>query len=87
VILTTMYLVSAKNIDSWRTRKVDLKCAFPLDVSMVPSSAITVTTDSERLTSDVFSLSKIVRLKNFEFITDYFGGLSLSPWRGPIFMG
>jgi hypothetical protein len=25
---------------------------------------------------------KIVRLENFEFITDYFGSLSLSPKRG-----
>jgi hypothetical protein len=49
---------------------------------MVPSSVITVTADGECLTCSGFSLDKIVRLGNFEFISDYFGGLSLSPKRG-----
>jgi hypothetical protein len=49
---------------------------------MVPSSAITVIADNERLTCGGFSLSETVRLRNFEFIADYFGGLSLSPRRG-----
>jgi hypothetical protein len=49
---------------------------------MLSSFAITVTNDSERLTCDGFSLGKIIRLRIFEFITDYFGGLSLSPRRG-----
>jgi hypothetical protein len=34
------------------------------------------------LTCGGFSLSETVRLGNFEFIADYFGGLSLSPSRG-----
>jgi hypothetical protein len=29
-----------------------------------------------------FFLSKTIHIRNFEFITDYFGGLSLSPRRG-----
>jgi histidinol-phosphate/aromatic aminotransferase/cobyric acid decarboxylase-like protein len=35
--LTTLYLVDAKNIDSWHVRKWDLQRAFPLDVPMVRS--------------------------------------------------
>jgi hypothetical protein len=58
------------------------KCAFPLDVPMVSSSAITIATDSERLTCDLFSLAKIIHLGNLEFIVNYFGDLSLSPRRG-----
>jgi hypothetical protein len=49
---------------------------------MVPSSAITVVADNERLTCGGFSLSETVHLRNFEFIADYFGGLRLSPRRG-----
>jgi hypothetical protein len=49
---------------------------------MVPSSVITIATDGECLTCDGFSLGKTIHLGNFEFITDYFSGLSLSPRRG-----
>jgi hypothetical protein len=45
---------------------------------MVPSSAITITTDGECLTCSGFSLGKPIRLGNFNFIADYFDGLSLS---------
>jgi hypothetical protein len=51
---------------------------------MVSSSAITIASDGERLTCGGFSLSEAVRLGNFEFITDYFGALSLSPRRGDV---
>jgi hypothetical protein len=78
VNLTTLYLVGAKNTNNWCTRKGDLQRAFPLDVLMVPSSAIDVMADGERLTCGGFSLGKTVRLENFEFNADYFGGLSLS---------
>jgi hypothetical protein len=57
---------------------------------MVPSSTIIVTTNDEHLTCGGFSLGETVCLRNFEFITDYFGGLSLSPKRGDegaVFMG
>jgi hypothetical protein len=80
--LTTLYLVDVKNTDSWRARKGDLQCAFPLDVSMVLSSAIAIAADGESLTCDGFSLGKTVCLRNYVFIADYFGGLSLSPRRG-----
>jgi hypothetical protein len=59
-----------------------LRRAFPLYVPMVPSSAIAVTADGERLTCGGLSLSKTIHLGNFEFITDYFGSLRLSPMRG-----
>jgi hypothetical protein len=68
-----------ENTESWHARKGDLQRAFPLDVSMVPSSTITITADGERLTCDGFSLGEPIHLGNFELITDYFGGLSLSP--------
>jgi hypothetical protein len=57
---------------------------------MVPSSALTVSVDGEHLMCDDFSLSKTVHLGIFEFIVDYFSGMSLSPRRndsGTAFMG
>jgi hypothetical protein len=48
-ILTTLYLAGLKNIDSWRARKGDLQRAFPLDVSMVPSSTLIITVDGKHL--------------------------------------
>jgi hypothetical protein len=48
---------------------------------MVPSSALTITIDGTHLTCGGFSLGEIVHLGSFEFIADYFGGLSLSPRR------
>jgi hypothetical protein len=49
---------------------------------MVPSSVLTFSVDGEHLTCCGFYLGESVHLRNFEFITDYFGGLSLSPRRG-----
>jgi hypothetical protein len=49
---------------------------------MIPSSVITIAANSERLMCDGFSLGETVHLGNFEFIADYFGGLSLFPRRG-----
>jgi hypothetical protein len=46
--------------------------------------------DDKRLTCGGFSLGEPVRLGNFEFITDYFSGLSLSPRgsdEGVVFVG
>jgi hypothetical protein len=83
-------LASAEKTDSWHARKGDLQHAFPLNISMVPSSAITVAVDGEPLTCSGFSLGEIVHLGSFEFTADYFGGLSLSPRRGDLaasFMG
>jgi hypothetical protein len=52
------------------------------EVLMVPSSLITVAAEGECLTCGGFSLGKPVHHRNFEFITDYFRGLSLFPKRG-----
>jgi hypothetical protein len=83
-------LVNAQNTNSWCTKKGDLQCAFPLDVPMVPSSTIIIATDVEHLTCGGFPLGKTIRLGSFEFIANYFCGLSLSPRRGDLgaaFMG
>jgi hypothetical protein len=45
---------------------------------MVPSSALTIVANGEHLSCDVFSLSKTICFGSLEFITDCFGGLSLS---------
>jgi hypothetical protein len=81
VILTTLFLLVQKNTDSWRARKGDLQYTFPLDVPMVTSSALAITGDSEHLSCGGFSLDETIHFGSLEFIADYFGGLSLSPWR------
>jgi hypothetical protein len=55
---------------------------FSSGVPMVPSSMIFVAAYGECLTCGGFSLSETVRPGSFEFIADYFRGLSLSPRRG-----
>jgi hypothetical protein len=62
-ILSTLYLISAKNIGSWHSRMGDLQCAFSLDVLIVPSSSIVVITDSERLVGSGFSLGETICLE------------------------
>jgi hypothetical protein len=57
---------------------------FPLDVLMVPSSVLGVSTDGECLMCGGFSLDETIQLHCFEFIADYFGGLSLSPTRNDL---
>jgi hypothetical protein len=57
---------------------------------MVPSSTIAVIADGESLTCGGVSHGETVCLKNFDFIADYFSGLSLSHRRdneGNAFMG
>jgi hypothetical protein len=80
-ILTTMYFTATENTDSWHARKGDLQHAFPLDVSMVYSSMLAVSTDGECLTCSDFSLGETVHFGSLEFIVDCFGDLSLSPSR------
>jgi hypothetical protein len=57
---------------------------------MVLSSALAIASDAECLTYGGFSLGETIHLGSFEFITNYFGGMSLSPRRGSLgatFMG
>jgi hypothetical protein len=79
VILTTLYLTGAKLTDSWCARMGDLQRATLLDVSMVPSSSIAIIADGECLACGGFSFGEPILLGNFEFIVDYFSGLSPSP--------
>jgi hypothetical protein len=51
---------------------------FPLDVLMVDSSMLAVTTDSERLTCGGFYLGETICFGSLEFIIDCFGSLSFS---------
>jgi hypothetical protein len=51
---------------------------------MVHSSALTVFADGEHLACDGFSLNETVHLRSYEFIIDYFIGLSLSPRRNDL---
>jgi hypothetical protein len=74
-------LAGVENIDSWHARKGDLQRAFPLDVPMVPSSPLAATANGECLSRDDFSLGETIRFGSLDFITDCFGGRSLSPWR------
>jgi hypothetical protein len=90
VILTTLYLAGARNTNSWHSRKGDLLRTLPLDVSIVSLSSFTVSGDGERLMCGGFSLSETIHLGSFDFIADYFGGLSLPHRRndsGTSFMG
>jgi hypothetical protein len=58
----------------------DLQCIFPLDILMA-SSALAFSANGEHRTCDGFSHGETIRLGSFEFIADYFSGLSLSPRR------
>jgi hypothetical protein len=46
---------------------------------MVPSSALTITTNGECFSCDGFSIGETIRSGSLEFIVDRFGSLSLSP--------
>jgi hypothetical protein len=45
---------------------------------MVPSSALTVAADGERLSCNVFSLGETIRFESLKLITNRFGSLSHS---------
>jgi hypothetical protein len=46
---------------------------------MVPSSVLTIAVDVVLLLCIYFSLGETIRFESLEFVTDRFGGLSLSP--------
>jgi hypothetical protein len=50
----------------------------PLEVPMVHSSMLVITADEECLTCCGFSLGETIHFESLEFITNYFGSLSLS---------
>jgi hypothetical protein len=79
VVLTTLFLPVQKILTVGVPGR-DLQCAFPLDVSMIPSSSIAI--DGECLTCSGFFLDEIIHLGNFKFIVDYFASLSLSSGGG-----
>jgi hypothetical protein len=79
VILTTLYVAGAKNTDSWHAWLGNLHHAFPLDIPMVPSSALAVATNGECFSCIAFSLSETIHFGSLVFITDGFDSLSLSP--------
>jgi hypothetical protein len=72
--LTTLYLASAKNIDSWQAKKEDLQRAFPLDVPMVPSPSIAVAADDDHLMCGGFFLGETITFGSLEFIADHLSG-------------
>jgi hypothetical protein len=61
-----------------------------MNILMVHSSTLTITTDGEHLTCGGFSLNETVCSRSLEFIIDCFGSVSLSPKEndsGIIFVG
>jgi hypothetical protein len=80
--LTTLYLAGAKNSNTWLARKGELQHAFPIDVPMLPPSMLTIAADGECLSCDIFSLGETIGFGNLEFITNRFGGISLSAMAG-----
>jgi hypothetical protein len=77
--LTTLYLVGAKNTDSWHARKGDLQRAFPLDVLMVPSPKLSFVANGNNPTSVGLAPGSTIHFGSMEFTTDRLGCLSLFP--------
>jgi hypothetical protein len=89
-ILTTLYLVNAKNNDSWYARKGDLQHAFPLDVLMITSPKLCFIANGNNPTGVSLALGETIHFGNLVFTADRFGHLSLSSDErnsGTIFIG
>jgi hypothetical protein len=78
-ILTTLYLVGAKNTDSWCARNGDLQRAFSLDVLMVPSLKLSFVANDNHLTDIDLAPGSTIRFGSLEFTADHLSHLSLSP--------
>jgi hypothetical protein len=77
--LTTLYLVGAKNTDSWHARKGDLQRAFPLDVLMVPSPKLSFVANGNNPTGVGLAPGSTIHFSGMEFTADRLGRLSLFP--------
>jgi hypothetical protein len=81
-ILTTLFLLVQKTSRVGVPGRGICSALFHLDIPMIPPTAITIAADGERLTYGGFSLDETVHFGCFEFIANYFGGLSLCPMMG-----
>jgi hypothetical protein len=80
--LTTLYLVGAKNTDSWRARKGDLQRTFPLNVLMVYSPKLSFIANGKNPTNVGLALGETICFSSLEFTANRLGRLSLSPQEG-----
>jgi hypothetical protein len=78
-ILTTLYLASAKNTDSWCGRKGGLQHTFPMDVLMVTSPKLSFIANSNNPTHIALAPGETIHFGILEFTTDHLGPLSLPP--------
>jgi hypothetical protein len=76
--LTTLYLASAKNSNSWRARKGDLQRSFPQGIPMVPPK-VSFIANINNPTHVALSSGSTIHFGSLEFIANHFGHLSLSP--------
>jgi hypothetical protein len=78
-ILTTMYLVGAKNTNIWCVRKEDLQCASPLDVLMAPSPKLYFVANDNNSIDVYLAPGSTILFDSLEFTPDRIGCLTLSP--------
>jgi hypothetical protein len=89
-ILATLYLAGAKNTYSWRAKKGDLQCAFPLEVLIVYSLKLSFVANTNNPTSIGLTPGETIWFGSLEFTVDRLACLSLSPEEGDsgtIFVG
>jgi hypothetical protein len=79
VILTTLYLVGAKNTNSWCARKGDLHHDFPLDILLVPSLKLSFIANGNHPIGVSLTPGSAICFGSLEFTTDHLSHLSFSP--------